>query len=64
MRQPDRFSALQPSTEGIDTEFRSARGGMPGSYWESYTAMANTRGGSILLGVAERPIRAPLTRRP
>jgi hypothetical protein len=35
MRQLDLFSALQSSTEGIDTEFKSARGGMPGSFWES-----------------------------
>ncbi len=32
MRQLDLFSALQSSTEGIDTEFKSARGGMPGSF--------------------------------
>lgn len=32
MRQLDLFSAVQSSTEGIDTEFKSARGGMPGSF--------------------------------
>ena len=30
MRQLDLFSALQSSTEGIATEFKLARGGMPG----------------------------------
>ena len=43
MRQLDLFSALQSSTEGIDTEFKSARGGA-----------ANTQGGTIVLGVAEK----------
>ena len=57
MRQLDLFSALQSSTEGIDTEFKSARGGMPGSFWESYSAMANTQGGTIVLGVAEKAQR-------
>jgi hypothetical protein len=36
--------ALQSSTESIETEFKSARGGMPGSFWDSYSAMANTQG--------------------
>ena len=43
MRQLDLFSALQSSTEGIDTEFKSVRGGL-----------ANTQGGTIVLGVAEK----------
>jgi ATP-dependent DNA helicase RecG len=53
MRQFDLFTALHSSTEGIDTEFKSARGGMTGSFWESYAAMANTQGGTIVLGVAD-----------
>ena len=55
MRQLDLFSTLQSSTEGIATEFKSARGGIPGSFWKSYSAMANTQGGAIVLGAAEKP---------
>jgi predicted HTH transcriptional regulator len=53
MRQLDLFTALQSSTEGIDNEFKSARGGMPGSFWESYAATSNTQGGTIVLSVAD-----------
>ena len=52
MRLFDLVSALQSSTEGIDTEFKSARGDVSSSFWESYSAMANTHCAAIVLGVA------------
>ena len=43
--------------ETSEVEFKSARGGFPGSFWESYSAFANTNGGTIVLGVAEKDNR-------
>ncbi|MGE3540209.1 MAG: RNA-binding domain-containing protein [Candidatus Tectimicrobiota bacterium] len=40
-------------TEDDELERKSARGGLPRSLWETYSAMANTHGGVILLGVED-----------
>lgn len=40
--------------ESFELEFKSAKGGMPKSLWESYSAFANSEGGSIVLGISEK----------
>ncbi|MBS0353509.1 MAG: putative DNA binding domain-containing protein [Proteobacteria bacterium] len=47
-------------SESVDLECKAAqgrdgRGELPDDFWKSYSAMANTDGGVILLGVREKP---------
>lgn len=49
---------------GEDTDFelkaaqgKDSRGQVPGSFWETYSAMANTDGGVIVLGVEDKTFR-------
>lgn len=46
--------ALCGKREGYTVEFKSARGGFPGSFWDTYSSFANTAGGIIVLGVKEK----------
>lgn len=44
---------LEALREGWEFEAKAARRGLPKSFWETYSAMANSDGGCIALGVAE-----------
>ena len=48
------ISNLQEYRENNRMEVKKARGGLPSSLWDTYSAFANCYGGVIILGIAEQ----------
>lgn len=53
-RIKDFVQSLLAQRESEDLEFKQASSGFPGSFWDTYSAFANTEGGTIIFGVVEK----------
>ena len=50
----EEIKKLVTKSENAAIEFKRAKGGVPADFWPSYSAFANTDGGTIILGVREK----------
>lgn len=50
----DFLDELLSHKESSEVEFKSAKGGFPGSFWETYSSFANTDGGVVIFGIREK----------
>ena len=48
------LDSLYDGKESCELEFKSAAGGFPQSFWETYSSFANTQGGIIILGIKKK----------
>jgi len=52
------LKAILTRKENVVIEYKSAKGGIPDNMWETVSAFANTNGGVIVFGVAEKNKKA------